>query len=96
MQAHCWRIAPFVAFWLSIGVSVAQAEEKILQNDGFEDNTAVGFQGGFVAGEMAAVTFVPEAEDYPVTLSKVRILFGGDTDGITRTVQIKVWEDEEG
>lgn len=96
MQAHCWRIAPFVAFLFFISVSVAQAEEKILQNDGFEDNTAVGFQGGFVAGEMAAVTFVPEAEDYPVTLTKVRILFGGDTDGITRTVQIKVWEDEEG
>ncbi len=95
MQAYFWRMAPIIALLLPIQVSVAEAEEKILQNDGFEDNTSVGFQGGFVAGEMAAVTFVPDAEDYPVTLSKVRILFGGNTDGITRTVQIKVWEDEE-
>jgi hypothetical protein len=88
-------MTPIIVLLLSVYGSVAEAEEKILQNDGFEDNTSVGFQGGFVAGEMAAVTFVPEVEDYPVTLSKVRILFGGNTDGVTRTVQIKVWEDEE-
>ena len=79
-----------------LAVSMASAEEVTYQNDGWVENIAAGFQGGFVSGEIGAAVFVPEATDYPVQLTKVRFLFGGGDEGSMREVGIKVWKDTGG
>ena len=67
------------------GPVAAQTE---LANDGFTDGGEVGFQMGFVAGEIAAARFVPTG---PCQVTKVRLLFGGSTS--TETVIVHVWDD---
>ena len=52
----------------------------------------MGFQGGFVAGEIGASRFVaPEAGR---TLLKVQLLYGGAT--AQRTVTLRVFDDSAG
>lgn len=86
------------ASWLPILLlvllsSAALAQETILQNDGFVDGQPVGFQGGFVAGESGSVRLVP-AGPFPMTVTRVQLLFGGST--ATQTVTLRIWDDSAG
>ncbi len=81
----------WVSFALILLTTTAWGQTKELQNDGWLDNTAAGFQGGFVSGEIGAVSFVPDAQDLPVRLQKIKFLFGGDNEGATYAARIKVW-----
>lgn len=69
--------------------SIVQAQTQ-LQNDGFKDNQAVGFQAGFVAGEQGASRFVPLTAG-PHRVEKISLLFGGNT--ATQTVTLNVYDD---
>jgi hypothetical protein len=88
-----------VASVIAMAAPTVSAQQKTLQNDSFADNSEVGFQGGFCdgvpspCGEIAASTFVPDAEDYPVRLSRLQILFGGGQEGEMREVGVQVWRD---
>jgi MYXO-CTERM domain-containing protein len=66
----------------------ATAFAQELRNDGFETGSTAGFQGGFVAGEIAAVSLVPPQQ---VQVLAVRFLFGGAAG--TRTVTVRIWDD---
>ncbi len=61
-------------------------QEIWLQNDGFVDNSNVGFQQGFVANECWASVYVPEAEHYPFEVTGVQMLVGGNTNQATFSV----------
>lgn len=62
---------------------------SILQNDNFTGGSAPGFQGGFVTTEAAAVRLGPQSAGY--TISKVILMFGGDT--ATKTVTLTIYQD---
>jgi hypothetical protein len=72
---------------------VPPTEPGVLANDGWSSGRSAGFQGGFVAGEIAAVRLVPD-EPCPCPLSRVRFLFGGAPD--IETVTLRVWDDGAG
>lgn len=69
--------APLLVTLLTAGP--AQAGSRWLVNDGYVDDSKVGFQGGFVAGECWGSVYVPDSDEYPFTLEKVRMLVGGST-----------------
>ena len=71
----------------------AAAQETLLQNDGFVDGQAVGFQGGFVAGEMAGSRLTPSGIG-PWQVKRVQFLFGGATS--TQTVTLRIYDDTAG
>jgi MYXO-CTERM domain-containing protein len=71
--------------------SVARAEIE-LKNDGFVTNGSVGFQVGFVTGEIGASRFV--APDPGRTLLRVQMLYGGST--ASQTITLKVYDDTAG
>jgi hypothetical protein len=73
--------------------SLVRAQTVELQNDGLVDNSSAGFQGGFAAGEVAAVVFHPENQDLPVTLQTVTFLFGGDRADEMFNIRISVWDE---
>lgn len=77
---------------VSLG-SYAAAQETTLQNDGFVDGQPVGFQGGFVADEIAASRFLPTGTG-PWQLKRVQFLLGGSTS--TVTVTLRVYNDAAG
>jgi MYXO-CTERM domain-containing protein len=84
------RAAALVAFLVA---STATAHAQLeLRNDGFVDNASVGFQGGFVAGEIGASRFI--APSAGRTLQHVRLLFGGAAG--TRTITLHVYDDSAG
>jgi len=58
----------------------ALAGSQWLYNDGFADNSEVGFQGGFIDGECWASLYTPDSSDYPLTVTAVRALVGGSSD----------------
>lgn len=62
-----------------------------LKLDSFVAGGQAGFQGGFVAGEIAAVRLTPPG---PTAIDAVRFLFGGAA-GL-RSVRLHVWEDAAG
>jgi len=64
---------------------------SVLQNDGFSPGANVGFQSGFVIGEIAAARFTPPA---PAQLLSVRVLYGGAA--ATRSVTLRIWDDSGG
>jgi hypothetical protein len=66
------------------------AQETILQNDGFIDGQAVGFQGGFVVGEMAGVRLTPPGP-FPLQVTRVQFLFGGAAG--QRTITLRIYDD---
>jgi hypothetical protein len=66
-------------------VALAQTE---LKNDGFVDNESVGFQAGFVAGEIGASKFIAPAPGLQVTA--VRFLFGGAPG--THDITLRIYE----
>ena len=71
--------------------STVNATELI--NDGWSDGQAANFQGGFADEEIGAARFAP-AGPCPCFVSKVTILYGGDT--ATRTVRLHIWDDGAG
>lgn len=81
------RVLALLAF-LALSTATAHAQLE-LRNDGFVDNQAAGFQGGFVDGEIGASRFV--APSAGRTLQNVRFLFGGGSG--TRTITLHVWDD---
>ena len=60
-----------------------------LQNDGFNHNGQVAFQGGFVQGECWASTYVPDACGYD--LGSVLVLVGGGDAGNV-DFKVAVWD----
>lgn len=64
-----------------------------LQNDGFNHNGQVAFQGGFVQGECWASTFVPNACGYD--LGSVLVLVGGGDAGNVQ-FDFAVWDVDSG
>lgn len=79
--------------FLLAAAPAARAQEVILKNDGFVDGQPVGFQGGFVVGEMAGSRLTP-AGPFPMQVTRVQFLFGGASG--TRTVTLHVWNDTGG
>lgn len=57
-----------------------------LQNDSYSTGAAVGFQGGFVAGEGVGVLLGPQSKAYSVR--KIVFLFGGAT--TTKTITLRI------
>jgi hypothetical protein len=85
------RIASLVVLGM-LGLAAPAAAEVELKNDGFVTNAQVGFQAGFVSGEIGASRFLaPEAGRQ---LRSVQLLFGGQAG--TQTVTVKVWDDTAG
>jgi hypothetical protein len=84
-----------LAVWRGIGVAAilalaahaASADE--LANDGYVEGGSAAFQAGFVAGEIGAVRLLPDQG--PVTVERVRFLFGGAAVG--RDVVLHIWDD---
>lgn len=60
-----------------------------LKNDGFVDGASVGFQQGFVIGEIGASRFVPSGSS--VQLTGVQFLFGGAPG--SPDITLHVWDD---
>ena len=84
------RTLVLAAVLLAMVLSSAPAGAEILRNDGYEDGGTVYFQGGFVAGETAAVRLVPSASG-PQPLQDVFFLLGGNSSQVTIT--LNVWRD---
>src|SRR6266540_5851993 len=63
-----------------------------LKNDGFTSGATLGFQAGFVAGEMGASRLVPPGGTYQ--LLSVRFLFGPDA--TQRDIVLRVYDDSAG
>jgi hypothetical protein len=82
-------LGTLVSLTLAAGVAAAQTE---LKNDGFMDGANVGFQGGFVTGEIGAVRLSPGAAGTQVQF--VHFLFGGEVG--TRTITLRIWDDQGG
>lgn len=64
--------------------------EGLLANDGWVSGEVAVFQGGFVAGETAAVRLLPDGP-CPCPITKVRFLFGGAVG--THDVTLRIWDD---
>ena len=62
-----------------------------LINDGWSSGASVGFQVGFVSGEIGASRFVP-AGSCPCFVSQVTLLFGGAA--AIRTITLHIWDDD--
>ena len=80
------QIAACFAGTLFFSASAASAQVE-LKNDGFMTGDSVGFQSGFVAGEIGASRFDPPAKG--VSLLKVQFFFGGGANGVKRDVIVR-------
>ena len=82
------------ALWLGVfallGLYVPEAGAEIAQLDGWTSGQVAFFQGGFVAGETAAVRLTPSGP-CPCQVDEVRFLFGGGAG--THDVTIRIWDD---
>ena len=87
------KAAALAVLLLSAPGTPAHAQEVILKNDGFLDGQGVGFQGGFVVGEMAGSRLTP-AGPFPMQVTRVQFLFGGGTG--MRTITLHIWNDTGG
>ncbi len=81
------------ALLVALAIQPAPAQETILQNDSFLDGQGVGFQGGFVVGEMGASRLTPPGP-FPMKVTRVRFLFGGSA-GV-RTITLRIYDDQGG
>jgi len=72
---------------LILSAPPVSAQETLLQNDGFVDGQAIGFQGGFVAGEIAASRLSPTGTG-PWQVKRVNFLLGGSSSTVTITLRI--------
>jgi len=86
-------VAALAAALLLITPLVA-AQEVILQNDSFTSG-AVGFQAGFATGDIGAVRLVPPGP-FPMPLTKVQFLFGGDPGTGAEAITLHIWDDSAG
>jgi hypothetical protein len=73
---------------LALGTSPSAAE--LAQVDGWTSGQIAVFQGGFAAGETAAIRLVPTGP-CPCQVDEVRFLFGGGAG--THDVTIRIWDD---
>jgi len=73
---------------LAIFSSSAFAEE--LKNDGWSTGQALGFQAGFVAGEIGAVRLVPTIPGAQ-TLLNIQLMFGGTLNA--ENIILHIWDD---
>lgn len=77
-----------VALTVLLPACVAGAE--LLRNDGWEPGDSAGFQGGFVADEIAAARLVPTGP-CPCQVRSVAFLYGGAA--TQRLVTVVIWDD---
>ncbi len=84
------RSLVFAATLALLAALASPAAAELLQLDGWDANDVAVFQGGFVAGETAAVRLVPTGP-CPCQVDEVRFLFGGGTG--THDVTIRIWND---
>ena len=64
------------ALLVALATSAATAQETVLQNDSFVSGQSVGFQAGFVTGEIAASRFLPSGSPSYI-VKRIQLLFGG-------------------
>lgn len=81
----------FVASLASLIALEGAAAAVELKNDGFVDGASVGFQSGFVTGEVGASRFTPASPG--VQVLGVQFLFGGAPG--TRDITLRIWDDSE-
>lgn len=67
-----------------------QTHAQELRIDGFESGQSVGFQAGFVAGEMGAVRLTPPTND-TYRVDAITLLFGPSPE--SRNVTVRIYED---
>ena len=85
-----FQLFAVVALLVSL-LHTASAQEVELRNDAFESGDTAAAQGGFVVGEMGAVCLVP-ATSGAFTVTKVRLLYGGDGGGTNRTITLRIYD----
>ena len=87
--------ARLLAVLLTVAMSgwVNAAGSVELRLDGWESGQNAGFQGGFAAGEIAAVRLAPP-EPGLHAVTRISFLFGGDTG--TRNIVLRIWDDGAG
>jgi hypothetical protein len=87
------RALLFTLLILMTAALPSAAVDVTLQNDGFLPGGSAAFQGGFVAGEIAASRFSPSGP-FPVQVKEVQFLWGG-APGIS-TITLRIWDDSAG
>ena len=83
---HAVALAPLALFT----AAAPSARAELLQLDGWTSGASAGFQGGFVAGEIASVRLGPSGP-CPCQVNEIRFLFGGGAG--THDVTIRIWDD---
>jgi hypothetical protein len=91
--SHLRRVLLAAATAALLLASAPTATAQLLANDSWVSGQALNFQGGFIAGETAAVRLVP-AGPCPCQVDEVRFLFGGS--GGTHDVTLRIWDDAAG
>jgi len=81
------------ALLVALATPAATAQETVLQNDSFLSGQAVGFQAGFVTGEIAASRFLPSGSP-SYSVKRIQFLFGGAT--TTQFITLRIWNDGGG
>jgi hypothetical protein len=88
----------FLLFMSALTCAVgARAAEATLCNDSFAAGGNATFQGGFAAGEGAAVKLSAPPDGYPFTIQAIHLLFGdpsGATTGDGRIVELRIFDDD--
>src|SRR5262245_21370037 len=89
------RVAAILAGALlaALATTAATAQETVLQNDGVVSGQSVGFQAGFVTGEIAASRFVPSGSPSYV-VKRIQLLFGGGVG--SEAITLRIWNDVVG
>ena len=90
MPVRAGRRAGWTAVLAVIALHASPAPAEILQLDSWIPGQVAVFQGGFVAGETAAVRLAPTGP-CPCQVDEVRFLFGGGAG--THDVTIRIWDD---
>ncbi len=85
------RASVALAFVATLFLASA-ASADTYQNDSIETGGTAGFQAGFITGEMGAACFTPPASAYPIRITAVRFFFGGDGDGQSRFINIRIFK----
>jgi hypothetical protein len=91
-RRHPRSLVAILPIFLALSALPALADERVLCTDSLQPGAPAFFQGGFAAGDEAAVRFTPPAG---ATLVKVQLLWGGsDIDGEGFTEGLKVYDDD--
>jgi hypothetical protein len=81
------------ALLVTLATTAATAQETVLQNDSFISGQSVGFQAGFVTGEIAASRFLPSGSPSYI-VKRIQLLFGGAT--TSQAITLRIWNDSAG